>query len=272
MAVDRKIIEDRLLQAVEANRSALTKVAHYTRLETLLHLLGPGGITSLRATGIRYLNDRNELTHGLRILNQDPGSEKFKAAFAQIESASPDVYQVSFSGAPDELGQWRGYANNGIGCSVEVDRSALDQAGTFSGWVIYDETAQKTFAASVVQALRSIRPGAEEAGIYLLAAASFMKHPGFAPEMEFRVLLVPSDSNTYQMRVSGDRLAPYFDLLQPGTLIAVSRVLLGPGWQLGTLSKEQFIRHHVPLGVQRLLTLHGIAAQIEPSSIPYDPR
>src|SRR5262245_46235191 len=110
LVVDRRIIEEPLRRATDVARQVHKRVAHYTRLETLLHILGPGGVKSLRATGIRYLNDRNELTHGLRILNEDPESEKFKSAFAQIENASPDVYQVSFSGAPDELGQWRGYA------------------------------------------------------------------------------------------------------------------------------------------------------------------
>jgi hypothetical protein len=251
-------------------------VAHYTKLDTLLYLVKPGGVGSIRATGLRYLNDRHELGHGLRLLEAaiPPGEFRpLRAAFSQIGSVQQEIFQVSFSGNGDELGQWRGYANNGVGCSIEVDRAGIYSVASAAGWIIYEKDEQEKYAATLIQHLIDRKTDINDIATYLLAGASFMKHPGFFPEEEYRLLMLPQDPKNYEMRASGDRLAPYVEVIGPGVNpLRIGRIRLGPGWQLSNLKKEEQSRNHVVLGVQRLLERNGIRASVEPSEIPYDPR
>ena len=286
---DRKRIEAHLPELTEDGK-AIEEIAHYSRLETLLHVIRPGGIGSFWATGLRYLNDRQELLHGLSVFRASSPSNTISQALDQLEEA-PDVYQVSFSGAPDELGQWRGYANNGIGCSIAVERKGVYAAASVAGWVIYDEKKQRAFAKKVLKALSG--PNAVKdpdlLGNYLLAAAAFMKDEGFSPEKEYRLLVIPGSGESYHSRPMGDRIAPYVDVFEPliphpgkavpdsartfPSTITVNRILLGPGWQLSGLDKGALAQHHVARGVARHLEKFGLdTVDVVSSRIPYDPR
>src|SRR5438105_2818745 len=115
---NRSIIED-ILPAITA-----VPVAHYTRIGTLCHFIpsGSAGWASAWATPVQFLNDRMELALGLEVLhevaNRAPQSGRrvrdiidyLQTAGGRLET---DAFQMSFSGNPDELGQWRGYASNG---------------------------------------------------------------------------------------------------------------------------------------------------------------
>jgi hypothetical protein len=79
-----------------------------------------------------------------------------------------------------------------MGCSVVTDTAALRKAADVAGWVIYDARKQSAFAEKVIRRLRS-EADVDVIGQALVAAASFMKHPGFRPEMEFRILIQSSE-------------------------------------------------------------------------------
>ena len=178
---------------------------------------------------------------------------------------------MSFSGNPDELGQWRGYASNGMGCSITTDIVAIKTVADVAGWVIYDTAKQKTFARKVLAQLRQ-ETDDDLVARTLIAAASFMKHKGFQPEMEFRLIKFPYLGDV-KFRESGDRLVPYIDYLRGTNPLPVRRVIIGPGWQLARLGSAELSRHHVVQGIDRLLKarrLHNVA--IESSTIPYDPK
>lgn len=183
-----------------------------------------------------------------------------------------DAFQASFSAIHDDLGQWRGYADDGLGCSVVCPRSDLDSVGDVSGFVMYMPNDQHSFAESVLQSLHSVKTEAELRRV-LVAASCFMKHPGFASEREYRIIAFP-DSQLVDFRESRGRLVPYCDLLSPmNRCLNLVRVIVGPGWQLAGLPTNQYVKHHVVLSIRRLAELRGIAnLPIEPSSIPYDPR
>ncbi len=103
---------------------------------------------------------------------------------------------MSFSGDPDELGRWRGYASNGMGCSIVTDAVAVKNVADLAGWVLYERGQQEVFASRVLSRLQSEKDNAviEKA---LVAAASCMKHEGFKPEKEFRLLKFPGVSDTW---------------------------------------------------------------------------
>lgn len=188
-----------------------------------------------------------------------------------IGSLNTDAFQMSFSGNPDELGQWRGYAADGMGCSVVTDVASVRSVADVAGWVIYDAGKQKTFARKVLTGLRQ-ETDDDLIARTLVSAASFMKHGGFQPEKEFRLIKFPNRDDV-KFRESGDRLVPYVDFLQGTALLPIQRVIIGPGWQLSRLESADLNRNHVVQGIHRLLTARGLYdVGIESSSIPYDPQ
>jgi hypothetical protein len=271
---DRSIIEG-ALPAVVAS-----PVAHYTRIGTLCHFVSDGGWGSAWATPVQFLNDRMELSLGLEVLrevaNRPPRSGGRVRSIINLLLTSAgrletDAFQMSFSGDPDELGQWRGYAANGMGCSVVTDAMAVKNVADVAGWVLYDSKKQKAFAYKVLGRLRKETDNDLIEQVHV-ASACYMKHEGFNPEMEFRLLKFP-DPGEVRFRESGDRLVPYVDFLQEKTPLPMERVVIGPGWQLAKLESAEWARNHVVQGIHRLLTARGLhGTTIESSRIPYDPK
>jgi hypothetical protein len=261
-------------------RRASKPVAHYTRIGTLCHFMPAGtGWTSARATPVQFLNDRLELVLGLETLRdratQIPSSNAVQSLIQQLLDSAGGraalAFQMSFSGNSDELGQWRGYAANGMGCAVVTDPAAVRNVADVGGWVLYDHQAQSAFADRVLRGLQGVA-NVQVMEQVLVAAASYMKHEGFKQEEEFRLLVFP-DPAVVCFRESGDRLVPYVDFLTiRGSSLPVSEIVVGPGWHLTNLKPNEFDRHHVVQGIQRLLAARGLhSTQIRPSRIPYDP-
>jgi hypothetical protein len=282
MLFSRALIED-ALPPVQS-----TFVAHFTRIGTLCHFIPADatGWSSAWATPVQFLNDRKELTLGLEVLrnvaSRAPQSGQWvRACIDDLLSTSggleTDAFQMSFSGNPDELGQWRGYAANGMGCSVVTNAIDVKRVADVAGWVLYESGRQMAFARKALRGLRNERDPKLIKQV-LVAAASYIKHPGFQPEMEFRLLRF-AEPGEARFRESGDRLVPYIDYLNrkppflPVAPLPINKIVVGPAWQLSGLPPDQFDRNHVVQGIQRLLTDRGLyTAQIESSSIPYDPK
>lgn len=193
--LDRRVVEDALRPVVSK------AVAHYTRIGTLCHFIpaGSAGWASAWATPVQFLNDRMELSLGLDVLSAEAKQsgtvtqtvlDSLQELLTSAGRVETDAFQMSFSGNPDDLGQWRGYAANGMGCSVVTDALAVKGAADVAGWVIYDPQAQAVFARKVLDRLRA-QTDPDVIQQVLVAAASFMKHKGFRPEQEFRLLKFP---------------------------------------------------------------------------------
>lgn len=273
---NRSLIEDAL------PASSRTAVAHYTRIGTLCSFISnrTSGWSSAWATPVQFLNDRMELSLGLEVFrdvaNTVPQSGQrivsilndLFTTFGRIET---DAFQMSFSGNPDELGQWRGYAANGLGCSIVTDAAAIKNVADVAGWVIYDLKTQRRFAYEILRQLSNEKDD-ELIEKTLTAAACYMKHKGFRPEMEYRLLKFPLPEQV-KFRESGDRLVPYIDYLNGTTPLPVRRIIIGPGWQLSKLESAELARNHVVQGIHRLLSAHKMHnTPIASSTIPYDPK
>ncbi len=268
-------------------------VSHYTDLGTLPYLLRKEGspyvrgLGSLWATSVRFLSDRQEFTAGWETLREDAAKiergialdPRLGAVRQLLDSDDAglglSVYSVSFSGAPDELGQWRGYANDGYGASVVLSRSILDahlgtQPDTLCGPVVYAPVEQGEFARRLLVEIHEQGLTLDEASQALQLAAVFMKHPGFSAEREYRLVRV--STNVYRMRESRRRLVPYLDPLDGLEPVPLEKVIVGPAWQLPRQEDPAFQRHHVTLGVRMTLDLCGLAdVDVVRSAIPYDP-
>ncbi len=261
-------------------------VAHYTRIGTLCHFLppvippNPPGWASAWATPVQFLNDRMELVLGLKVLDEAANlSSNVKplihtAIIGLLNGNGPldaDAFQMSSSGDPDNLGQWRGYASNGMGCSVVTNTRAVHQAGDVAGWVLYNPQKQMLFATNVLNALNQETDFAliEQT---LTVAASFMKHTGFSAEKEFRLIVLP-ELKDVKFRESSDRLVPFVDFLQNKPPLPIKRIIIGPGWQLSKLPYAEQKQHHVVQAMNRLLAARQVpSVDIVSSSTPYDPR
>jgi hypothetical protein len=278
---DRRLIEGALPQSGRGD------IAHYTRIGTLPYLLPdvsgshlPTGWRSAWATPVQFLNDRKELSLGLEVLGDvavrasGTGARirsNISLLQASFGSLATDAFQMSFSGDPDELGQWRGYAANGMGCAIVTEVTAVAAVADVSGWIIYERAEQDAFAERVIGRLANVGNDGDLRRV-LVAAASFMKHEGFSPEKEYRLLKFP-DEGEVRFRESGDRLVPYVDYLAGKDPLPVNRILIGPGWQLAGLGSDDLARHHVVQGIDRLLAARRLhATNIESSRIPYDPK
>lgn len=106
------------------------------------------GWSSAWATPIQFLNDRLELVLGLntimRVLRaRTPEQDIDKTVVLILTSlledtgqTETDAFQMSFSGNVDDLGQWRGYGSNGLGCSVVTASDSVWEVSDVAGWVI----------------------------------------------------------------------------------------------------------------------------------------
>lgn len=279
---DRAILESNM------NLITDTPVAHYTRIETLCHFLPDKstGWASAWATPIQFLNDRMEMSLGLEVLSASVKSlpatyRRFRTIIDTLidtgGSLETDAFQMSFSGNLDELGQWRGYASNGMGCSVVTDAKSVWAVADVAGWIIYDGSKQKKFARNILLAIKNETDN-DLIEKYLIATACFMKQESFSAEKEFRLIRFP-DINEVKFRGSSDRLVPYIDYLKIDNqgktkILPLDRIIIGPSWQLSKMTREELKRNHVIQGIQRLLTARGLQRDVllESSRIPYDPR
>lgn len=280
MRLDRELIETGLPPGPAA------EVAHYTAIGSLVSMLPyptPSGLigwTSAWASPVQFLNDRAELVLGLNVLLDVAASpprsaqlvlSTIEALLAAGTRADTDAYQMSFSGNADELGQWRGYADNGLGCALVSDTRSVYDVADVAGWVIYDPRKQRAFAKKVLEALRK-QTDVDFIEQALVAAASYMKHDGFEAEQEYRLLVFPAPESV-RFRAREGRLTPYVDLLDRRSSLPVYKVLVGPGWSHGVPDDIDPRRNHVVQGIMRLLDAVGLHdTEVTYSRLPYDPK
>jgi len=272
---DRTIIEDQLPE-IKAD-----PIAHYTRIGSLCHFLldKQPGWSSAWATPVQFLNDRMELALGLEVLrevaNQKPvAANRVRVIIDYLISdggrLETDAFQMSFSGDPDELGQWRGYASNGMGCAIVTDALSVQGAADIAGWMVYAPKKQRAFAYKVLSRLRKVTDN-DVIEKVIISAASYMKHDGFSAEKEFRLLKFPRTDDV-RFRETGHRLVPFVDYLYGARPLPISRIIIGPGWQLSRVTNAEFTKNHVVQGIRRLLAARGLhGVPVLPSNIPYDP-
>jgi hypothetical protein len=193
---------------------------------------------TIRLTDIYGLNDPTEVLHGVKSACEILTAEAAKGhpaaeTFAQLYAKFPNSLQLiahwfvgCFSRNGDDLGQWRGYANNGHGFALGFDTELLEKpfisppgspvgrTATFS--VRYNDAAlgaiHRRLAQEVVPLLalpkgRNLSDAVvsefmRQLSIYLSAAvvraALFFKHEGYRNESEYRFL---------QLRSIGDSLS-----------------------------------------------------------------
>jgi hypothetical protein len=303
--------DDERRKQEEARSEVTSPLHHYTDMASLVGIVQKSKIW---LTSTWHLNDPSELTHGSDIANwhlmvigtgevSDNIDTFCRLTTTALETAYETAFNIfvtSFSQTPNDLAQWRAYADDGRGVAIEVSpewfkpdlekawvRGKSDPRDFYSvSNVVYDEelakqrqtiaidkaidTVKRTEASKLLHGplddyfLTELRV---RLGVPLLWNSITTKHPAYEHEAETRLLLthqVDAIASHVCSRTRGSELVSYvpidFPIANPGML---KRIWIGPAAAAGA-----------ERGVADLLRAHGMDADrlIERSTIPYRSR
>lgn len=258
-------------------------INHYTDLNGFIGIIGK---SQLWASNVAYLNDREELEHGIKCAEKALAGllkdrrlavwkEPIKEAVISVkEGLMPNTYATCFCTKPDLLSQWRGYGGQkqGVGLTFDIEglKSLLPSKKSYLTPVTYGVvTGKQGIAAGLHEHLSGIAAEmldgldeigkADEAFQALCKLIPKFKHIGFKPESEWRIV-VQQDTirDSVQYRAAGNVIVPYITIGSEGASLPLKAVKIGPGsdTELTRKSVHQFLRakgyHNVPVEVSRV--------------------
>jgi len=252
---------------------------HYTNAEGLHGILGS---KTLWATGFKFLNDQSEYNYGnlfvqdLLLNRSDEFAKRLAKAWPKTGAGWADViphYVASTCDTGDLIGQWRGYSSLNDGCAVAFRRLALESRQTKESRlhvipIFYSPDQQRRLVERVLNVAFEVFASAErrtkskvlDHAIFALhRAILLLKHPSFAGEREWRLILFDVSGSSENFRVVQGQIVPYLNIpLAPDD---IDHIIQGPGlYRLAstdTISRFALKcgsrgiavkRSHVPLG------------------------
>ncbi|API50575.1 hypothetical protein BMW22_02045 [Rhizobium leguminosarum] len=231
-------------------------VSHYCDLEAFRSIVTRG---LLWASNINFLNDKQEMQHGLKIA-RDVMQELLRAqpnmTDTQVKrsmwtvSDVPDVYVCCFCENPDLLSQWRGYGAGKQIVSIQFDTGDLVGLGLIDdmvlGQIYYGKEAALTLLRDllskpdIVQSIvrnRNVATEREQRETIVQWSPRF-KDEGFAEEREWRFVSKGKPTNV-QYRVRDNVLLPYIAFGPAnGYPLPIRSVTIGPGKESDLTSKS----------------------------------
>jgi hypothetical protein len=280
---------------------------------TLYHYTDAGGLEGIMRseelwlTSVQHLNDPTEFRYGLGLAIEEldqvaKGRHKTVQLMCQIlrevlinrVNLAFDFFVCCLSRDCDDLGQWRGYGDDGRGFSIglnprlfEVNRGDWSEAHrkpTVAN-VVYDrEIARQRQKKIVTRAIETVSQcldagqvtNAEEAQVFckamsiqlsmpIILNAITCKHPAYKNEAETRLILpldIRSANPMIETRVRGAVVVPYVRIKLP-IRTNIDRVVVGPAALMETKT-----------AVTRLLESWSVNPNglVAGSDIPYRPR
>ena len=281
--------EARILRAITSGRKPRV-LYHYTSGAGLIGIVETEAIW---ATNIRFLNDSTEFSFALN-LAQQLVEERQNSATNQFDNAlytvlrerlsgtqDFDVYVSSFTESGDQLSQWRAYCPASGGYALGFSSKGLLSArpplqGAALVRCVYDRDDQQEIISKVFKSVtdfaeekrhaglshdRVFRESFKQLGRLLALVAPALKHPSFAEEREWR-LVVPEgsfaqDEDTLHFREGRSTLVPFH--AYSFAYMPLERLMIGP-------TPHPDLARDV---VQSLLAAKGLSATtIRVSSIP----
>ncbi|MBH9536969.1 DUF2971 domain-containing protein [Novosphingopyxis sp. YJ-S2-01] len=178
------------------------QVFHYT---SVLGALGIIESHSIWLTEYSSLNDTQEFLYGKELYfdalkkftdREVPKTVEYIAALAFDDlQKRTNMLISSFSLIPDDLSQWRSYADNARGCVISIDSEYLSEdAGVAIRKVVYDKAVMQSLTFASIDVLieqyqenptniDTLYDYARRAAVDLFS----YKHPAFASEQEVRI-------------------------------------------------------------------------------------
>jgi hypothetical protein len=220
---------------------------HYTSAAGLLGIINSA---TLRGSNYLYLNDTTEVEYGkaiaLQVLKGEakrrspPERSLVEGVIDELsfgpenpEYADPilrrartlEVYLTSLCERPDLLSQWRGYGDSKGRYCVGLEVREMVGAGLFfPARVVYELDEQRSLLHSVVEEFFSAPVTAEERAanrviltFAIQRALCRLKHPGFAEEREWRLMVNLADHDDQallQFDAATGAIKPFIDILR----------------------------------------------------------
>lgn len=235
---------------------------HYTNS---IGLKGIAENCEIWATHTQYLNDTTEFHHSKKIVKEEiefrlagsPLTEEiiiYEDMIHSLENAERvNVCVASFSEAPDQLSQWRGYCPGSGGYSIGFSPQFLIEAAARKGWFlsrcIYNINEQKSvindFISEVMIQIKEHREYPNEeleeflrdrpSGnflAYFMLIAPIFKDPTFAEEKEWRLIsrAMSCRVERFEYRPGTFYLIPYyrFPLIDNNEHFRIKEIYIGP--------------------------------------------
>lgn len=265
-------------------------IYHYTDLNGLKGILER---KCFWATHYSFLNDSQEIEHGIRCINNTLNHINGELSAELVETLretvqffkevrSKHAYNISFCLEPDLLSMWRGYGNTQK-VSLEFDSYELFYAADSTDKVIYDKKVIYTEEDSTTDAMAEIidffkredvLTALETGGVNKLYQAitfaqllpPFFKNKHFAEEREYRfVIYAENKFNDVQIRTSDKKITPFLELKMHkdsayGGRLPLKGIKVGPGQ-----NTEELIK-----GIKFMLDVYGFKdVKITTSEVPY---
>jgi hypothetical protein len=251
--VDAQLSEFENSLWVDWDRSPPAHLSHYTSLSGMRGIIEG---KNFWASDIRFMNDTTEDSYAYKLVRHILANRRDIVSTElnynlQRHGGIPGFggawfrYAVCFCGTADLLSQWRGYTANGDGVALAIKFAALvPYAGREFALirVLYDPQRQTQmvtrFLDRALQLSQEFGPETHDevndflgiVGYILIQLMLRFKHPQFAQEDEWRVLLIvwaEENCSLVHYRDRNDRQVPYIEL--PFRAEYLEDVLIGPG-------------------------------------------
>jgi hypothetical protein len=237
--------------------SSVPRLYHYTNLAGLKGIISDN---DLWLTHVRFCNDDEELTHGRKVVAETlaakrAGSTPEKLAYLDLvaqllrEPLADGVYVCCFCAKDNLLSQWRGYAENGAGVSIELDHKEFEfltgpdcQHGLLRLWkVFYNEDQQRRIIGKALDFAWDLQQHfapekrAENAADAIQFFIPTFKNRDFEEENEWRLIFTPNPAVavTPEFRTGRNMLTPYYTLnslgWSPARPLPITALCIGPG-------------------------------------------
>ncbi|NTX58810.1 DUF2971 domain-containing protein [Myxococcus sp. CA039A] len=241
---------------------------HYTDPGGLLGILNTKALWFSRSG---FLNDATEATHGLSLIQAalkeklELKNTRLSASLLQTTERKIGTFLTSnfapfitcFCASGDLLSQWRGYGSLGGGFAIGFSPNELEarvktkDRPAILAKVIYDIEHQKSYISRAIDSFCALADSWEVAGwkaesdelieaadiglrTALIDAFFRFKHPGFAEENEWRLIVFEKmDHPALSFRSAGPRIIPYFcinmcRITTPPESLPITRIVCGP--------------------------------------------
>jgi Protein of unknown function (DUF2971) len=233
-------------------------LCHYTSLEGAIGIIGG---RDLWLTNSHFSNDDEELNYGYGIVEQvlaeleqtpaenTPAVDYLERLAAALSACRGDqVYVCCFCEKDNLLSQWRGYAENGGGISIEFDPVGFtaftgpdSPHGLMRLWkVFYKPDQQRKIIRDCIHYPWPALNDDDRIRFIVNALQFFIptfKNSDFGEEQERRLIFTPYPSATpkHKFRLRRGLLVPYFSLQelsqQAGFYLPIKSIMIGPSQQ-----------------------------------------
>lgn len=248
--MDKKVVIDSFQKLIKEK-----KILDFAVPTSLFHYTDANGLKTILETGAMYAsptfstNDPSELMYGWKIVEEvcaellvknENNTTSIKLSNAiKYPTNFPILHLMCFSTDGDNLSQWRSYADNGNGFSLEINVSSLlappDQWAFYK--CIYNREQQKQKVIDLISISEQVNESLEHGkyfdlvfdwfGWSLWSLISTFKHHSYSDEKEWRCKITSQLPFEYVTYIKGSHLKASHPVFFKGHSV-INKIIIGP--------------------------------------------